>query len=196
MDLLFEVGTLRHVPRMWRQFGGHDFANVAEHSFRVAWIALVLAKWAGASSGRVVELALIHDLAESRTGDTNYVNRIYVRADHEAAMRDAGQGTCLDQDLHELWNEWTKVETLESQLAHDADQIDCDFELREREVLGSEFPTLIADTRTAVRSRLHTEFGRQLFDRVKGGDPTRWHRTTNNRLTVGDWAGATTDESG
>ena len=32
IDLIYEAGTLRHIDRAWRQFGGLPFANVAEHS--------------------------------------------------------------------------------------------------------------------------------------------------------------------
>jgi putative hydrolases of HD superfamily len=75
IDLLFEVGTMRHLARAWRQFGGAPFANVAEHSYRVLWIALLLARAEGADVGRVLKMALIHDLPETRTGDFNYVQR-------------------------------------------------------------------------------------------------------------------------
>lgn len=37
LQLLYEVDCLRHLPRVWRQFGGPNVANVAEHSLRVMW---------------------------------------------------------------------------------------------------------------------------------------------------------------
>jgi len=43
VEFLFEVGTLRLIDRTWRQFGGANFANVAEHTFRVMWIAALIA---------------------------------------------------------------------------------------------------------------------------------------------------------
>ena len=64
IDLLFEVGSLRHVDRTWRQFGGVPYANVAEHTLRVAFVAWSLAALEGADPGRVVQMAMIHDLPE------------------------------------------------------------------------------------------------------------------------------------
>ena len=73
-DLLFEIGAIRHINRMWQRFGNPDFANLAEHHFRVSWTAMVLAKRHGkADLAKVLQLALIHDIGESRTGDVDYV---------------------------------------------------------------------------------------------------------------------------
>ena len=45
IDLLFEIGAYRHVKRMWIQhFHDGIMENDAEHSFRVIWIALTLAR--------------------------------------------------------------------------------------------------------------------------------------------------------
>lgn len=45
IDFLFEIGSLRSIARTWNEFLGKDVANVAEHTIRVAWIALTLAKY-------------------------------------------------------------------------------------------------------------------------------------------------------
>src|SRR2546422_11260389 len=95
---LFEMGTLRHVARTWRQFGGLDFANVAEHSFRVAWIAMALAAEENADIGRVAQLALLHDLPESRTGDVNYVQRMHTVRNEDSALADTLEETSIEQN--------------------------------------------------------------------------------------------------
>ena len=43
-DFLFEIGTLRFIQRTWKQFINPDFANLAEHTLRMTWIAIVIAK--------------------------------------------------------------------------------------------------------------------------------------------------------
>jgi len=185
---LFEIGSLRHVPRTWRQFGGHNMANVPEHTFRVAWISLVLAIREGGNPARCVEMALLHDVPESRTGDVNYVQRQHTHRDEEVALKDILSNTSAAEYLRRLWQEWEHAESLEARIVRDADNLDCDFELRELADTGSHLPEKLTPTRTAVRAKLTTNSARQIFDSISGADPHDWHLSARNRLTAGDWA--------
>lgn len=190
VDLLYEIGTLRQVARAWVQFGNdRQLANVAEHTLRVIWLSLLLAKHERADAARVVQIALVHDLAETRTGDVNYVSRMYVDRDETQAMRDSLNGTVLEHDTLDLWNEYKAQESLEAQIVKDADNLDCDLELVESTARGHELQETLAETRESVRSQLRTETARRLFARIYDSDPHTWHRDTRNRLTAGDWAG-------
>jgi putative hydrolase of HD superfamily len=187
-ELLYELGTLRQVARAWVQFGNDQrLANVAEHSLRVIWLALTLAKHEAADAARVVQLALIHDLAETRTGDVNYVTRMYVDRDETQAMQDAVRGTSVERDVMDLWQEYQAQLTLESQIVKDADNLDCDFELMECASRGPNFKTTLHETRQRVRTQLRTETARRMFEQIYDTDPHDWHRGTKNRLTAGDW---------
>lgn len=76
LDFLYEMGCIRFIQRTWKHFLNADFQNLAEHHFRVAWIALMLAKLEKAQNAdKILKMALVHDLAESRTGDVNYLQR-------------------------------------------------------------------------------------------------------------------------
>ena len=68
-DLFFEAGMLRHTPRSGWQFLGQGKENVADHSFRVAFMSYCLAKMSGADPCHAALLGLFHDLQEARTGD-------------------------------------------------------------------------------------------------------------------------------
>ena len=62
---------------------------MAEHSLRVAVIGYVLANMSGKfAPEKIVLMCLFHDLVEARTGDLNYVNKRYVKADEDAAVSD------------------------------------------------------------------------------------------------------------
>ena len=187
LDLLFELGSLRRVDRTWRQFGGADCANSTEHSFRVAWLAWLIAVREGADVGRVIQLALLHDTAETRTGDVNYLSRMYCRRDDAAAMRDQFADTTLSGDAAELWAEYEARETLESRIVKDADTLDCDLELQELRHEGAGLYAALRDTRDVPASKLFTRSARQLFDTIYDADPHRWHRTGRNRANEGDW---------
>ncbi len=187
-ELLYELGTLRQVARAWVQFGNdQQLANVAEHTLRVIWLSLMLAKHESADTAKVVQLALVHDLAETRTGDVNYVTRMYVDRYETQAMADTVSGTAIEADVMRLWEEYCQQVTLESQIVKDADNLDCDLELMECTSRGLDFKATLGKTRERVRAQLRTATGRRMFEQIYATDPHDWHLGTRNRLTAGDW---------
>lgn len=189
IDLLFEVGTQRHVDRTWVQFGGPPFANNAEHSFRVAWIAALLAAREGANMERVALLAIIHDLSETRTGDSNYLSRQYVKQETQQAMDDAFEGTSAVPVMADAWMEYKTRESLESKIVKDADNLDCDLELAEQAANGNRMHEAVHEVRKAVNERLYTETAKRWQQLIWKQDPHAWHLRSRNRLNAGDWKG-------
>ncbi len=139
VDFINEVGMLRHTKRTGYAFLGTGSENVAEHSHRVSVIGFVLAKIAGADIARTVFLCLFHDLAEARTGDFNYVNRIYNTANERLALSHATEGTGLQEDILDFWDDLEAHASIESVLAHDADQLDLIFNLKRESENGNKF---------------------------------------------------------
>lgn len=79
INLIFELGSFRNITRAWAQFAGRDVENNAEHTFRVVWIALLLARYEGIEdTGKVAKMALVHDISEVRAGDAHYFSRMYM----------------------------------------------------------------------------------------------------------------------
>jgi putative hydrolase of HD superfamily len=185
---LYEVGSLRHVQRTWRQFGGVPYANVAEHTVRVAWIAMLIAVREGGDVARVAQLALLHDLPEVRTGDVNYLSRLYTERHETLAMADMSRDTSLEDHVAGLWRELADGATLEARITKDADALDCDLELMESDAVGTSLRRALEPTREQVAARLHTRTARLLFDQIYAADPHEWHLTARNRFTAGDWA--------
>jgi putative hydrolases of HD superfamily len=186
-ELLYEIGTMRHVVRTWHQFGGISFANVAEHTLRVAWTAQLIARNESADMGKVVRLALIHDLPETRTGDVNYVQRMYVDRHEDRALKEIAHDTSLESEMLELWQELEERQTLEARIVKDADMLDVDFELMERASDGTRIRDVLVDTRDRLYDRLYTESARRLYKLLCSTDPHAWHLLGTNRVTAGDW---------
>ena len=170
-DFLFEAGMLRKTPRSGYQFLGTGQENVAEHSFRTAVVGFVLAEMAGADVERTVILCLFHDLHEARTGDFNYVNRMYNSSRRTDALRDALAGTGLAGRILPLWEELETVASLEARLAQDADQIDLILNLKEQLDLGNEYA---GKWLACALERLRTPEGRELAARIAETDHTDW----------------------
>ncbi len=170
-DFLYEVGMLRKTPRTGYQFLGSGGENVAEHSFRTAVIGYVLAELAGADPMRTMSLCLFHDLHEARTGDFNYVNKLYNSCDGKRALADALAGTGLEERILGKWDELESSETPEALLAHDADQIDLLLNLREEQSLGNRYAEKWIE---CALERLRTDAGRELAGAVSKTDHTDW----------------------
>lgn len=178
-DFLFEVGMLRKTPRTGYQFLGSGAENVAEHSFRTAVIGYVLAGMRGADPLRTMALCLFHDLHEARTGDFNYVNKLYNTSDEKRALTDALTGTGLRENLLDAWHELEARETPESVLAHDADQLDLIVNLKEELDLGNRYAAKWLD---CSLERLQTDEARALARSVMETDHTDWWFQGPDRL--------------
>ena len=76
---LFELGQLKRVKRSgWWVAGVDQPESVADHSFRCAAIAYVLAELEGANPERAATIALFHDTGETRVNDQHRVGKSYV----------------------------------------------------------------------------------------------------------------------
>lgn len=158
VELIYELGMIRHMPRQWNRFGGIPFANLADHHFRVAWIALALAKYEGGNQEKILKMALIHDIAESRTNDVDYISRQYTERNEELAAKDMLEGTKLSDDMLQILHEYEERESLESRIVKDADNLDVDFELSEQAANGVDIGKIWGDNRkNVVRKTLYTE---------------------------------------
>lgn len=174
INLLFEIGAWRHIRRLWEQhFHDGHMENDVEHSFRVAWIALVLAKHEGpVSEEKILKMALIHDLPEIRGGDQSIVQKLYVTVEEDKAAYDTLSGTAVE-DLLELHKEYKERKTKEAKIVKDADNLEVDFELQERRETGSTLADFwIKNQRPKVKEKLYTETAKKLFDRLTSGEPS------------------------
>ena len=171
-EFLFEVGMLKRTPRSGWQFLGTGSESVADHVFRATMIAFVLGRMDGTvDADRVLRLALVHDLPETRTGDLNYVNQKYVRADEARAAADMSEGLPFSDELSDLLTEYREEKTPEAVLAHDADQLEMLLQLKEHMDGGS--PSA-EDWTPFVLRRLRTDIARELAGRILGQDSTSW----------------------
>jgi putative hydrolase of HD superfamily len=190
INFLFEMGNIRFIDRLWRRFLRAEFANLAEHHFRVFWIALIIAEREGAKvdTGKIAKMAVMHDIAESRTGDADYLSRQYVDRNEELGIKDMLAGTALEKEFLELWEEYETRDSLESKIVKDADNLDVDFELAEQASSGVPLQAKWQDNRRFVAAnKLYTETAKQMFAELASADPHDWHFTGRTRRNSGDW---------
>jgi putative hydrolase of HD superfamily len=139
-NFLFEAGMLKRTPRSGFQFLGTGAESVAEHIFRTTCIGYALGRLAKeVNVDRLIKMCLFHDLPEARTGDLNYVNKKYVKADEKRAIKDLAGTLPFGNEIEELVLEYEKGTTEEARLARDADQLEMILALKEYKDLGNKY---------------------------------------------------------
>ncbi len=188
-EFLFEVGCFRHLSRSWKRFLNSDVANNTEHTLRVIWIALFLAEREGVENvEKVLKMALLHDVGESRTGDVDYLSRQYTERKEDEAISDIFGGTSLEQEFRVLWDEYAERKNIESQIVKDADNLDVEFELAEQRACGHSMGSVWQERRKkSVYPKLFTQSAREIWNAVQKSDVHDWHLNARNRFQDGDW---------
>ena len=131
-DLLLQAGRLKTTPRTgWLQRGVPAAESVADHSHGVAVAALMLCSVVDAELDRaaVLTMAVVHDLAESVTGDLSLgASRLLppgAKALAEAAaMDELAAGLDFGTEWRAAWDEFEAQRTPEARLVRDADRLD------------------------------------------------------------------------
>lgn len=185
LEFLYEIGSLRNIPRAWIQHLATDCASTLEHTLRVVFLALLIARKEGVKNEeKVIKMALVHDLAEARTADLAYVHKVYTTTDDARAARDQFAGTAFT-DLERILQEYEKRESKEAKIVKDADNLDIDLELRELMERGNVVAKKKQPLRKFVRdNKLYTKTAKKLWDEIQRSDPSSWHLSANKWLKV------------
>jgi putative hydrolases of HD superfamily len=171
-NFLFETGILQKTPRSGFYFLGSGSQSVADHINRVCYIGLVLTKMnKEADAAKVLEMCLLHDLAESRVSDLNYVHQKYNERLEEKAVEDLAATLPFGEELKEVVVEYEERESLESKLTKDADNLEFLLSLKEQADIGnSRANTWIKP----LMGRFLTDEGKLLADEILKTDSDAW----------------------
>src|SRR5260221_9953749 len=188
IEFLYEMGTLRYATRTWNQFLNPNCQNLTEHTLRVIWISLILAKYEGiTNTEKVMKMAICHDISESRSVDVNYISRQYADRHEDKAIADTLESTVLREEFLPIWEEYERKECPEAQVVKDADNLDVDLELKELEAMGNKLGEALRPTREKVaETKFYTETAKKMWKDIQASDPHTWHMTGKNRFTTGD----------
>ncbi|MET7936970.1 HD domain-containing protein [Streptomyces sp. NPDC005322] len=174
---LFEAGTLKHARRTgWWMAGVRDPESVAEHSWRTALIASIIARLEGADPARAALMAVWHDSQETRTGDVNHLAKKYApSADPTVVTADqtSGMPEALASTVRELVGEYEANTSPEAVCARDADKLECLVQGVEYVSQGYENARRWIDN---SRGRLVTHTGRRLADELLNQGSLDWLR--------------------
>lgn len=177
--LIYETGLLKLSKRTgWWLCGVKDPESIAEHSFRTAIIAGLLAGMEGADPARATMLAVWHDSQETRVGDIPHLGRRYLQAaSNEQVTQDQTTGlpAPLASQLRALVDEYENGDSPEVLCAHDADKLECLFQAIEYRDSGHQN---VGGWIESSRTRLRTKSAERLADAAIAMTSQQWHNTT------------------
>ena len=190
VNFLYEVGTMRKLMRMHRQTLLTDDMSdsIASHSYRVSIISWFLATAEDADPYKTVMMSLLHDVAEIRSNDHNWIHKKYVKI-YDNEINDEQLGTPPHPELFNIVHEYEKRESKEAILAKEADLLDQILLLREYEWTGNKEAHIWLygkgkDKSNAQLQKLKTETGKRFGKMMYTVDPSDWWNniwTSKNR---------------
>lgn len=183
IDFLFEMGSLRNVPRAWQQILTGRVQNIAEHTFRMTMVAWVLAIAEKADVNKVLKMCLLHDIGESRARDIAFMHREYVTRHEELAEEHIIENTVLEKEAKALFKEYNERKSLEAKIVKDADNIDVDLELKELAKIGDTSAIGMQKyTRPQIRNtKFYTKTAKKMWDEIQKANANAWHQSLTNQ---------------
>lgn len=177
LDLAGEAGVLKSVRRSgWWMLGMKNAESVADHSFRAALIAYLLAKMEKVDPYEAVMIALINDLHEARINDLHKVGHRYIdfRTAEWKSSREQLSGLPppirkeMGRWVFELLNQSSRAAVI----ARDADLLECMIQGKEYADQGHH-PRAI-DWMRRPAHLLKTKSAKELARRLKSWPSDRW----------------------
>ena len=131
-----KVLELKTVQRQgWKDKLHIDYPeSVADHSYSVATMSMILSDLEGLDTEKIIKMALLHDLAESITGDIIWDD---AKNDGKATKEKQAMKQILKNlpdkisELYlEIWNDYQNNSSQESNLLHDIDKLEMAFQAK------------------------------------------------------------------
>ena len=129
-EFFFQVAGLKKLPRSgWKiKVGLNNSESVAEHSYMMSVMAMVLSDLKSLNSEKVIKMSILHDWAESKIGDFMPDEIGY---DKKSELENYAMTEILESlpqtiqsDYQNIWDEFLVRDTPESRLVHELDKLE------------------------------------------------------------------------
>ena len=129
-DFFFQIAGLKKLPRSgWKiKLGLNNSESVAEHSYMMSVMAMVLSDLKSLDSEKVIKMSILHDWAESKIGDFMPDEIGY---DKKSELENYAMTEILESlpqsiqaNYKKMWNEFLVRETPEARLVHELDRLE------------------------------------------------------------------------
>ena len=142
LSFAFKIGKMRDIKRKgWLNSGINEVESIADHSFRVAILAMIIGDTLNLDVDKMVKMSLLHDICEIETGDLTPSDKIDTNT--KLSMENKGFFKIVD-DLDDLqkktwsniWEEYVSNKTPEAKLLHQIDKFEMILQAYEYEQKG------------------------------------------------------------
>lgn len=177
VNFFYEIGTLRRVQRSYHINVLENTESVAEHTHRAMIITYLLAKMSGADATKALMMSAFHDMPETRTSDSSWVQKQYMNQDEDKALHaQLSLMGGLGKEIEELLFEYKERQSLESKVAKDADNLEYILSLRELELRGNKEAERRLKQDRGNYAIYFTDEAKKLLDIIYDVHPTEWTR--------------------
>jgi putative hydrolase of HD superfamily len=173
---IFEAGMLKRVSRSgwWAEKVKHP-ESVADHAFRTAIIAFVVAKMEGLNdeeANRLCTAAVLHDMHETRLLDLNKITARYITVTKELEQKvESEQVKDMPKEVRDSLLKACELDEKEQRILKDADYLECAFQAKEYADIGHKG----ADTWIQnISKRLQTVSAKKLLAQMRKMDSNSW----------------------
>lgn len=139
IPFILKIGELKITVRSgWKKAGVEKSESVADHSWRLAVMSMIIGKHLKVDTDRLIKMALIDDLAESITGDLisgpdKTITREEKIKKEAVALKEIFKGLKSKEEYLQLWDEAQKGLTRESKILKELDKLEMAFQALEYE---------------------------------------------------------------
>ena len=129
-EFFFQIAELKKLPRSgWKiKVGLENSESVAEHSYMMSVMAMVLSDLKNLDSEKVIKMSILHDWAESKIGD---FMPDQIEYDKKSELENYAMTEILESlpqtiqnNYQDIWNEFLSRDTPESRLVHELDKLE------------------------------------------------------------------------
>lgn len=148
VEFIEEIGRLKLIPRTgWRFHGIEAPESVADHSYRVTLVAMLLGdillrRGVKLDMEKLLRMAVLHEIPEAKIGDVPFPAFQYLpeevkeKAEKEAVSSMTSKLGNLGERYMELWTEFEERGSLEAKVVRAADKLELMIQVYEYEKIG------------------------------------------------------------
>jgi putative hydrolase of HD superfamily len=170
---LFEAGELKRIKRSgWWLAKVKDPESVADHSYRTAVVAFVLAELEGVNAEKICSAAAFHDVIETRLLDLHKVNARYVDVSDETEAKVVkDQLANMPKSIADRIQSLYSLSEKERLVLKDADLLEC--ALQAKEYVEVDYPDA-QEWLDNIAKLLKTNSGKKLFSTILTSRSSDW----------------------
>lgn len=172
IDVMNINGQMKALKRRgWIQRGCLQTESDAEHSWGVAFLAMIYTP-KELDKLKCIQLALVHDVVETKTGDITPQDDIPAEAKQQRELLAMSElsSQLKQSELKELFEEYENNQTPEAQFVRDLDKIDMIMQCRYFIEQGQLSDEAWLEFTSYSSKRIQTKFGKSLFEEICMGD--------------------------